>query len=239
MSLGRDRSCAADAGEVESHRIDRGGGTAGGRCTAKRRQVPRLRASPVGVCSTVDLGDCSRSRSAWSERTPSLVICQWPVWVPRRRAERLPRPRVAIRIGACPAERTAPVAVSAVASPAHSATTRSTRWDRWPARPARTCDRRPSLQLREDGGDQVVDLVVDQGVFSTGNLIPMLLCGVKACVLSGPELAVESGIARGLVPVDAEGASHVSEELRQLHGVPGAAAPARLLEGVRTPVVRV
>jgi hypothetical protein len=30
---------------------------------AKRRQVRRLRASPVGVCSTVGFGDCSRSRS--------------------------------------------------------------------------------------------------------------------------------------------------------------------------------
>jgi hypothetical protein len=121
MSLGRDRSCAADAGEAESQHIDRRGEAAGGRCTAKRRQVPRLRASPVGVCSTVGLGDCSRSRSVWSERTPSLAICQWPAWRPRRRAERLPRPCVAIRIGACPAERTDPVAVSAVAPPAHSA----------------------------------------------------------------------------------------------------------------------
>ena len=33
------------------------------RQTAKRRQVQRLRASPVGVCSIIGLGDCSRSRS--------------------------------------------------------------------------------------------------------------------------------------------------------------------------------
>jgi hypothetical protein len=121
MRLGRDRSCAAEAGEVESHRIDRRGGAAGGRCTAKRRQVRRLSASPVGVCSTVDSGNCSPSRSARSERTPSIAICQWPAWRPQRGAERLPRPRVAISLGVSPAGRTAPAPASAVAPPAHSA----------------------------------------------------------------------------------------------------------------------
>ena len=46
------------------------------RDSAKRRQVPRLRASPVGVCSAIGFGDCSRSRLACSERTPYSESCQ-------------------------------------------------------------------------------------------------------------------------------------------------------------------
>jgi hypothetical protein len=53
----------------------------------------------------------------------------------------------------------------------------------------------------------------------------------------GSELRREPGVADGLVPVDVEGAGHVREELGQLDGVPGAAAVARLLKGVRTPFV--
>src|SRR5215211_7212034 len=100
-----------------------------------------------------------------------------------------------------------------------------------PARPARACDRRSSPQLRGDGGGQVVDLVVDQGGFSTGNLIPLLVCRIRACSPSGSELGVEPGVADGLVPIDVESAGDVLQQLGQLHGVPGAAAAARLLEG--------
>jgi hypothetical protein len=46
--------------------------------TAKRRQVPRLRASLVGVCCAARFRDCSRPRLAYSERTPSLPPCQYP-----------------------------------------------------------------------------------------------------------------------------------------------------------------
>ena len=92
-------------------------------------------------------------------------------------------------------------------------------------------------QLRGDGGGQVVDLVVDQGGFSTGNLIPLLVCRIRACSPSGSELGVEPGVADGLVPIDVESAGDVLQQLGQLHGVPGAAAAARLLEGVRTPFV--
>jgi hypothetical protein len=42
-------------------------------------------------------------------------------------------------------------------------------------------------------------------------------------------LGVETGIARGLVPVDVHPTGHMGQQLGQLHGVPGAttAAPAR------------
>jgi hypothetical protein len=51
------------------------------------------------------------------------------------------------------------------------------------------------------------------------------------------ELGREPGIARGFVPVDVEPACHVRQQLSQLHGVPGAAAAPRLLEGVSAPFV--
>ncbi len=50
-------------------------------------------------------------------------------------------------------------------------------------------------------------------------------------------LGVESGVAGGLVPVNVQSAGHMGQQLGQLHGVPGAAAP-RLLEGVGAPFVR-
>ena len=155
MSLGCDRSCAADAGEVESQRIDRRGEAAGGRRTAKRRQVPRLRASPVGVCSTVGLGDCSRSRSVWSERTPSLAICQDIRMAGYLAAKRSACRALASLSGLEPALLSA--LIQLLYQPSH---------------------RLPFLlvlaiggqapQLRGDGGGQVVDLVVDLGGFSTG-----------------------------------------------------------------------
>src|SRR5215216_782686 len=45
--------------------------------TAKRRQVPRLRANPVGVCCAARVRNRSRPRSAYSERTPSVPGCQY------------------------------------------------------------------------------------------------------------------------------------------------------------------
>jgi hypothetical protein len=92
-------------------------------------------------------------------------------------------------------------------------------------------------QLRGDGGGQVVDLVVDQGGFSTGNLIPLLVCRIRACSPSGSELGVEPGVADGLVPIDVESAGDVRQQFGQLRGVPGAAAAAHLLNGVHTPFV--
>ena len=47
--------------------------------TAKRRQVPRLRASPVGSATAARFRDCSRPRLAYSERTPCVPGCQYPV----------------------------------------------------------------------------------------------------------------------------------------------------------------
>src|SRR5918998_4037534 len=46
--------------------------------TAKRRQVPRLRASLVGVCCAIRVRDCSPPRLAYGERTPSVPSCQYP-----------------------------------------------------------------------------------------------------------------------------------------------------------------
>ncbi len=48
---------------------------------------------------------------------------------------------------------------------------------------------------------------------------------------------VEPSIAGGLVPVDVKPAGYVRQQLGQLHGIPGAAAAPRLLEGVRAPFV--
>jgi hypothetical protein len=48
------------------------------RHTAKRRQVPRLRASPVGVCCAARFRNRSRSRLAYGERTLSVSGCQYP-----------------------------------------------------------------------------------------------------------------------------------------------------------------
>ncbi len=50
-------------------------------------------------------------------------------------------------------------------------------------------------------------------------------------------LAGKSGVSSRLVPIDIEPARHVGQQLGQLHGVPGPAAAARLLEGVGAPLV--
>jgi hypothetical protein len=52
-------------------------------------------------------------------------------------------------------------------------------------------------------------------------------------------LRCEPGEANRLVPVDVEPARHVRQQFGQFHGVPGAAAAPRLLEGVGAPFVRV
>jgi hypothetical protein len=49
----------------------------------------------------------------------------------------------------------------------------------------------------------------------------------------------QTGVARGFVPVDLEGAGDMGQQLGQLHGVPGATAAPRLLEGMGAALVGV
>jgi hypothetical protein len=102
-----------------------------------------------------------------------------------------------------------------------------------------------------EGGSAVLQPGSSAGVRNVGDVPLVLLIltlepgpGVSWLVRHGKrhrhalsKLGREPSVAGGFIPVDIQPARHVREQFGQLHGVPGAAAAARLLEGVGAPFV--